>query len=276
MPAMIARLHCGDVHGQPDTAISRAGRGTPGAAMNAPLLAFDSSTETLAVAVQSDAGRFCWNGEGGAAASTLLIPRIRMLMSEAGIDFAQLRAIAFGRGPGAFTGLRTACAVAQGLAFGATLPLVPLDSLLIVAEGARVDAAPGGAADATPLVHVAMDARMGEIYAAAYRWSGDAWQVQRAPALYTLDALNAAWDAAAPRCVAGSALAVFDGRLHSGSARRLPDGFDRAAAVMRLAQQQWRRDGGIDPAAALPLYLRDKVALTVAERQTLRAAGANG
>lgn len=242
--------------------------------MNAPLLAFDSSTEALAVAVQSHAGLFCWNGEGGAAASAELLPRIHALMAQAEVGFAQLQAIAFGSGPGAFTGLRTACAVAQGLAFGATRPVVPLDSLLIVAEGARVEQAAACAPDAAPQVHVAMDARMGEVYAGAYAWSGERWLVRVAPALYTLDALNAAWAAAPPRCVAGSALVAFGERLRSGDAVRLQHGFDRAAAAMRLAQQQWLGDGGIDAAAALPLYLRDKVALTVAERQALRAVDA--
>jgi tRNA threonylcarbamoyladenosine biosynthesis protein TsaB len=258
----------------PHVADCMTGRGTPGRIVNATLLAFDSSTEALAVAVQSHAGLFCWNGEGGVAASTLLIPRIRALMAQAGVGFPQLHAIAFGSGPGAFTGLRTACAVAQGLAFGATLPLVPLDSLLIVAEGVRVEQPAACAPDTAAQVHVAMDARMGEVYAGAYGWSGERWQVLDAPALYTLAALNAAWAAAPPRCVAGSALQAFGERLRSGDAVRLERGFDRAAATMRLAQRQWHGDGGIDAAAALPLYLRDKVALTVAERQALRAADA--
>jgi tRNA threonylcarbamoyladenosine biosynthesis protein TsaB len=235
--------------------------------MNAPLLAFDTSTESMAVAVQSPAGLFTWNGEGGAVASVQLIPQIHRLMEQAGLGFQDLRAIAFGSGPGAFTGLRTACAVAQGLALGAALPVLPVDSLRIVAEDLRV-AHPGAAA---ARVHVAMDARMGEAYAGAYRWSDGRWHVVSAPSLYALDALNAAWAAEAPRCVAGSALQAFGERLRAGPAMRVEMGTDRAAALMRLAQQQWRDEGGVDAAAALPLYLRDKVALTVAERQAIRA-----
>ncbi len=128
--------------------------------MNAPMLAFDTSTEALAVAVQSDLGLFTWDGEGGAAASAHLIPQIRRLMQQAGLDFHQLRAIAFGSGPGAFTGLRTACAVAQGLALGAALPVVALDSLLIVAEAVRGEHLAGARDDRALDVHVAMDARM--------------------------------------------------------------------------------------------------------------------
>lgn len=271
MLSMIARLHFAHAPEAPDAAPPTAGRGTTGVAMNAPLLAFDTSTESMAVAVQSPAGLFTWNGEGGAVASVQLIPQIHRLMEQAGLGFQDLRAIAFGGGPGAFTGLRTACAVAQGLALGAALPVLPVDSLRIVAEDLRV-AHPGAWQGATaPQVHVAMDARMGEAYAGAYRWSGGRWQVVSTPALYALDALNAAWAAEAPRCVAGSALQAFGERLCAGSAMRVATGTDRAAALMRLAQQQWRDDGGVDAAAALPLYLRDKVALTVAERQAMRA-----
>ena len=80
---------------------------------------------------------------------------------------SDLDAIAFGAGPGAFTGLRTACSVAQGLAFGATLPVLAVDSLMVVAEAAR-EAADAGDGSGPFDVHVAMDARMDEIYAAAY------------------------------------------------------------------------------------------------------------
>lgn len=233
-----------------------------GAGMNGCLLAFDTSTEALAVAVQTPRQLAVWNGEGGAAASAQLLPRILGLLQQAGIELTQLQAIAFGAGPGAFTGLRTACAVAQGLGLGASLPLLPLDSLLIVAEGARRQ----DAAD----IDVVMDARMGEVYAGRYRCSGARWQTQRAPALYTLPALHRTWELAPPVCVAGSALQAFGERLRSGAAQRVEADADRAAALMRVAQQAWRDGGGIDAAAALPLYLRDKVALTVAEREASR------
>lgn len=230
------------------------------------MLAFDTSTEVLSVALHCAAGSLVWNGTGGAAASAQLLPQIRLLLRGGGVELAQLQAIGFGSGPGAFTGLRTACAVAQGLAFGAALPVLPLDSLMIVAEGVRVEHP-----DAPAEVDVVMDARMGEVYAGRYIWTGALWQVNAAPALRSLDNLHAAWARQPPRCVAGSALPAIGERLHCGDALRIATDIDRAAALLRLAQQRWVEGGGVDAAAALPLYLRDKVALTVAERDALRS-----
>ena len=229
------------------------------------MLAFDTSTEALSVALHWDAGSLVWNGPGGAAASAQLLPQIRRLLQQAGVELAQMQAIAFGNGPGAITGLRTACAVAQGLALGAALPVLPVDSLLIVAEGVRAEHR-----EAPTDIDVVMDARMGEVYAGRYRWAGGRWLCQVAPALRTLDGLHALWVQQPPLCVAGSAVPAFGERLYSGDAVRVADDIDRAAALLRVAQQLWHEQGGIDAAQALPLYLRDKVAMTVAEREALR------
>ncbi len=179
----------------------------------------------------------------------------------------ELDAIAFGRGPGAFTGLRTACSVAQGLAFGAALPVLPLDSLAIVADDAF---AQHRATD----VWVAMDARMDEVYAAAYRRVDAGWLAVHEPALYSLPALLEAWQRMAPVCVAGTALAAFGSRLPTGPALRVEATPERAAALARLARVAWQRGDAVDAALALPLYLRDKVALTTAERAAVAAAKA--
>jgi len=99
------------------------------------LLAFDTSTETLSIAVGAGAGRpvLETSRPGGAQASAALIPAIQDLLRQAGLALEELDAIAFGRGPGSFTGLRTATAVAQGLGFGAGVPVLPIDTLLAVA-----------------------------------------------------------------------------------------------------------------------------------------------
>jgi tRNA threonylcarbamoyladenosine biosynthesis protein TsaB len=194
------------------------------------------------------------------------LPLAFELLAAAGLGVRELDAVAFGRGPGAFTGLRSACSIAQGLALGIGCPVLPLDSLLLVADDAR--ARHGAAADA---LWVAMDARMDEVYAGAYRFDGQAWQVEREAALWTLPALADARRPAPAKCIAGSALGVFGARLPTGGALCLRDPVDRGAALARLARAAWQRGAAIDAAQALPMYLRDKVALTTAERSALQA-----
>ncbi len=263
------------------------------------LLALDTSTDRLAAALQTPAGRWCVNEAGGALASARLVPLLLQLLAHAGVALAQVQAIAFGQGPGAFTGLRTACAVAQGLAFAGNTPVLAIDSLLIVAEDARAQAAASGLATDGDW-WVAVDARMDEVYAAAYRHNGQGgqgsqigdhgdhdhdhahdhdgatspagWQLQVAPRLWTLPALVDAWAAAPPARVAGNALAVFADRLPAPGASAWPHCVDRAAALLRLAEQAWQRGEGRAADQALPIYLRDKVAQTTAERQALRDA----
>jgi tRNA threonylcarbamoyladenosine biosynthesis protein TsaB len=236
----------------------------------ASVLAFDTSTEWLVAAVQHGGRSATLRAEGGAAASATLLPQLHTLLARAGCTLADIDAIAFGRGPGAFTGLRTACAVAQGLGLGLGRPLVPVDSLLIVAEDARAQA--GGLAGPGGDVGVVMDARMDEAYAALYRWRAGAWQVLQPPALYTLAALAQAWAGKTPMWLAGSALAAFGDRLVLPPARRLLAEQDRPDALLRLAVQAAQAGEGIDPGLALPLYLRDQVALTTAEREARRLA----
>lgn len=236
--------------------------------MNA-LLAFDTATERMSVALAVGAEVSLHEGEGGALASATLLPVILELLARADLKVRDLDAIAFGRGPGAFTGLRTACSVAQGLALGAARPVLPIDTLLAVAEDARTAAGAGA-----PLrVWVAMDARMGEIYAAQYAFANARWQVLDAPMLTTPEALNQRWSEQAPQAVAGSALAAFGERLRTQGAACSPAALPRAAGMIPLARALWGAGGAVDAALALPLYLRDKVAQTSAERDAVRAGG---
>ncbi len=231
------------------------------------LLAFDTSTDLMSLALVSPQGRRALDSAGGALASAQLVPAVLAMLEEAGCRLAEVDAIAFGCGPGAFTGLRTACSVAQGLALGAGKPVVPVDSLLLVAEDARPQQ--GGPFS----LWVAMDARMDEIYAAAYDWSAGAWHTVAEPALYSVEALSSRWQAQPPPVVAGSALAVFGERLGLPAAtRRIPQAGSRAQALGRLAEQLWARGVAVDAALALPVYVRDKVAQTTAERESLRLA----
>lgn len=250
----------------------------PTVAARAPrLLALDTATERMAVAVVD--GERVWGGEeaGAARASQRLLPRVFEGLDRAALRLTDLDAIAFSGGPGAFTGLRTACSVAQGLALGAGLPVLRLDSLALVAEDAW--AQHGAAAQR---LWVAQDARMDEVYAAAYEYQysqtghpaghGGHWRALCAPALWSLAALAQVWREAPPACVAGSALTAFGARLPCTATLRVDTVQDRVAALARLARAAWQRGEAVDAALALPLYLRDRVALTTDERAARQAA----
>jgi tRNA threonylcarbamoyladenosine biosynthesis protein TsaB len=229
----------------------------------ATLIAFDTATERMTIALRHGDRVVVHDGEGGARASATLLPAILALLDEAGIAIADLDAIAFGRGPGAFTGLRTACSVAQGLAFGAGKRVVPIDSLLAVAEDARGEAP-------TLRVWALLDARMGQIYAAKYEHDAGRWTVGVKPFLTDCESLAARWRAEPPAAIAGNAIGVFGARLTTGDAALFADAAPTARALLRLAEQAWVDGAAVDPAFALPLYVRDKVADTEAERAAAR------
>jgi tRNA threonylcarbamoyladenosine biosynthesis protein TsaB len=233
--------------------------------MTPRLLALDTATERVAVALVVGERHWSAEEEGGARASQRILPMAFELLAQAGLAARSLDAVAFGRGPGAFTGLRTACSVAQGLALGVGCPVLPIDSLLLVADDARAQA---GGDD----WWIAVDARMDEAYAGSYRWRDGGWQTARESALWTLPALADAWRTDPPSRIAGNAVATFGERLPAAGALRQDTTRDRGAALARLASQAWARGAAIDAALALPLYLRDKVALTTAERAAARAS----
>ena len=223
------------------------------------LLAFDTSTEALSIALCAGPGAPVLEhaGAGGAQASATLIPAIEDLLRQAGLALASLDAIVFGRGPGSFTGLRTAAAVAQGLGFGSRVPVLPVDTLLAVAEEAHAQA---GADRVVAL----LDARMDEVYFAAYERQGAQWRTVQAPALGRPE------DVAVPPgwTIAGNAHPLHDTRLPDAPrVLALPT----ARALLRLAPALLAQSA-IHPAAeALPLYIRDKVAQTTEERAAERA-----
>ena len=217
------------------------------------LLAFDTSTERMSVALVHSGRLWRHNGPGAAQASAQLIPVIQRLMTEAGLTWTELQAIAFGRGPGSFTGLRTACSVAQGLAFGADLPVLAIDTLLALAEDAR---------ERHGCAHVvaALDARMEQIYQARYEYAAGCWSQRQAPSLVNPEQIVVPADAV----LAGNAWAVYGERLPAGI--RHVEAWPEAAAMLRLAPAMLAAGQAVPAEQALPLYVRDKVAQTTAER----------
>lgn len=235
------------------------------------LLAFDTSTDTLSVAVGDGVSvRATCTRAGGAQASATLIPEIRRLLAEVGWPLHTLDAIVFGRGPGAFTGVRTACSVAQGLALGAGVPVLPLDTLAAVAQ-AGLDAA-RVAGVAPTHVGALLDARMDEIYVAGYRVDGNSLVPEHAPVLSRPEALAHALVVDTGWWLAGNASAVYGPRFPAALAA-LPhhDTVPTAAALLQLAPAALAAGGAVDADLAQPLYVRDKVALTTAERAAAAA-----
>lgn len=223
------------------------------------LLAFDTSTDTLFIAIQRGDQLWQHQAAGGANSSATLIPSIQQGLQALGLKFSDLTAIVFGRGPGSFTGLRTSCAIAQGLAMGADLPLLPIDTLLAVAEEARHQ-------HGVTHVMAVLDARMSEVYHAGYRWAEGSWQATHELGLCAPQALSIPADMA----VAGNAHAAYPDRL-APAAQHLY-ALPTATALLRMAPRLIADGHLVDASYALPLYIRDKVAKTTAEREAERQA----
>lgn len=223
------------------------------------LLAFDTSTRWLSVACLAGGAWVTRDEPAGQAHSERLLPLVDAVLADAGVALADLDAIAFGAGPGSFTGVRIACGVAQGLGLGAGLRLVPVATLEALAQAAA-------RAHGTTGVLACLDARMREVYVAAYRREGEGWVAQSGPAVLHPadvaappgpDAWLGAGDgfAAYPDLAARLGLAACDATL-------APD----ARSIAELALPRVARGETVAPADALPLYVRHRVALTTAER----------
>ena len=266
------------------------------------LLAFDTSTDVMSIAVlrqsggsrdlsdvsdlSESGGQQIWQhtGAGGAQASSTLIPAILQLMQQAQLRFDQLDAVVFGRGPGSFTGLRTACSVAQGLAFGAGVPVLPVDTLLAVAEDARYQwfasessarsarSAPSSFSGPSQPFQVlaVLDARMDEVYAAEYEFNSKQFiQIKEYQLIRPENlVLRPGW------CLAGNAVPVYGDRLTGGVVPDSPippiqtpiHALPTALAMLRLAPALLAAGQAVAADQALPVYIRDKVAKTTSER----------
>ncbi|ABK08796.1 MULTISPECIES: tRNA (adenosine(37)-N6)-threonylcarbamoyltransferase complex dimerization subunit type 1 TsaB [Burkholderia] len=244
------------------------------------LLAIDTSTEYCSVALLRSASAddavstpqtWVRHEPTGAVSSTRVLPAIQELFAESGLTLADCDAIAFGAGPGSFTGLRTATGITQGLAFGAGLPVVPIGTLLACAEHARLRA-PG-----TTRVLAALDARMDEAYWADFEWDDGAgdWRTLH-PA--SLDAPGAIGVPDAPFTLAGNAAAAFGAQLPAAARAAAIDGeaLPHALAVAHAALRAFRAGRAVPADQAAPEYVRDKVAQTTAERIAARAAQTGG
>ncbi len=254
-----------------------------------PLFALETSSERLSLAIMDGGSLIAREIDAGQRHAELAVNAIAELFAEAKLVVADMDVIAFGQGPGSFVGVRIACGLAQGLALGAAKKVLPVQTQMALAEQAfRVSSSPGASAGEGGNVVVAIDARMNEIYLAAYQRDpseSSGWRSLIAPMLVKPQQLPELASAKLNWTGIGSA---FDSPLLCGAlAARYPfvkkiisQALPCASDVAAIALRQWERaknDGEgavkaiVDPKSAAPLYLRNQVAQTIEERSTAAA-----
>ncbi|MEP6483555.1 MAG: tRNA (adenosine(37)-N6)-threonylcarbamoyltransferase complex dimerization subunit type 1 TsaB [Rudaea sp.] len=231
------------------------------------LIAIETSTESCSAALMRDGDIIERSELAPRRHAELILPMIESLLAEAGLSRRQIDAVAVGRGPGAFTGVRLAISVAQGIGLGLDIPVITISSLAALAQDVPADI------DA-PILAV-IDARMGEVYSGAFRRNSDgtvepltAESVGPASMIVipkVANAKNGQW------AIIGSGWSAYQDAV-SARLSALPiwsDGarYPQARAVARLAAPQLALGQGMAADFALPVYLRDKVALTLDEQR---------
>lgn len=227
------------------------------------LLALDTSTEFLSLAIVKGSETFTFDVLAGQTHSQIILPQIQALLETASLQLKDLQGIAFGAGPGSFTGVRIAAGVAQGLGYGSKLPVVGVCTLMALAE----------ASGATKVI-ACLDARMGEVYHAVYEKTtsekiAEQWQAVIEPGLYKPDAVPVVqgngWVGA------GSGWQTYSEQLSAIYAEQLssiqPALLPSATAILQLAQPIFARGEAKPAHDALPIYIRNRVALKTAERE---------
>jgi tRNA threonylcarbamoyladenosine biosynthesis protein TsaB len=221
------------------------------------ILALETSTEFCSVALSLDGKVSGQEILAGRNHSEMILPMVQKFLAEAELALQQLDGIAFGAGPGSFTGLRIACGVAQGLAYATGLPVAAISTLEAVAQ--QTDA---------EKVIVALDARMGELYYAAYQKSASAdWTTINPPALCLPQQAPAVSGNRWHGCGSGFDVYPDLSQLYREHIQQIHYGLHpRAQEVAQLALPKFRDGACVDPAHAMPVYIRNKVALKENER----------
>jgi tRNA threonylcarbamoyladenosine biosynthesis protein TsaB len=220
-------------------------------------VAIETATEWCSVALWRDGEILSLERRAGNRQGEFVLPMLETLFRRANLGMQDLGAIAFGAGPGAFTGLRIACGVAQGLAFAHGLPVIGVSTLEATAEES-------GAVRAL----VALDARMHEVYYSAYEKEAGTWRAVLPESCVAPDAVEVPPGTGWLGC--GSGFAEYaeriEPRLRGVLSRIAPEVRPSAAAVARLAAPRLAAGEGMDAALATPHYIRDKVALKSSEQ----------
>lgn len=219
------------------------------------LLAIESAFEACSVALWQEGACVERVHSEPRGHATVLLPLVEALLAEGAVTLGGLEGIAFSRGPGSFTSLRIGIGVVQGLAFGADLPVWPVSSLRLVAQGA-VAPLTGGASDVNQ-AWVAMDARMGEVYTGCFRLENDRMEAVGPERVCAPEAAvppdREAWTPL------GSGFERFEA-LQDAASGRGRAAWPRAAVLASLAAAEWQPDRALPAEQAQPVYLRDQVA----------------
>jgi tRNA threonylcarbamoyladenosine biosynthesis protein TsaB len=231
------------------------------------ILAIETSSELASAALLQGDMLLVRESSGVQTHSQTLLPMVQSVLAQADISLSQCAAIAFGAGPGAFTGVRTACGVAQGLAFGANLPVVSIVTLLAMAAACRAET---GAHE----VLAVLDARMGEVYWAQYSYA-NGWQTVIKPTLSAVAGVLPQHKEGLVAC--GNGFAAYPGefalqaKIYPWMQQACAEIMPHAEQVARLARSAFAAGRILTPEQAQPIYLRNKVALTTDERLALKA-----
>lgn len=226
------------------------------------LLAIDTSTDFCSVAASRGEALYSRHERAGQRQAETVLGMVNEVLIEARIELAQIQGIAYGAGPGSFTGLRIAAGVTQGLALARGVGVIGVGSLLALSEEAGKDGAGGR-------MIACLDAHMGEVYHAAYRRAGAGWEEVSAPGLYRPEAVPVAPGQDWTGC--GDGFAAYRERLAARLGECVaairPEATPSARAVLKLAIPRFAAGEAKDAATAVPVYLRDKVALKTSERR---------
>jgi len=229
------------------------------------LLAIDTSTDFCSVAASRGEALFARHERAGQRHAERILDMVDQVLVEARLEFAQIQGIAYGAGPGSFTGLRIAAGVTQGLALARGIGVVGIGTLLALAEEAAEEAAQEAAGSR---IVACLDAHKGEVYHAAYRRAGAGWEEVSAPGVYRPEAVPLVPGENWIGCGDGFAAyrELLAARLGECVSAVRPEAAPTARAVLKLAMPRFAAGEAKDAAAAVPVYLRDKVALKTSER----------
>ena len=229
------------------------------------IISIETSSDIASVALLHGGKVHTDSRDGFSTHSMTVLPMLQSLLTAEGLTLKDCDAIAFGCGPGSFTGLRTACGIVQGIAFSSGLPVIPVTTLEAMAESCRCQT---GATEVLPV----LDARMHEVYWGQYHYENGTWQAVTEPQLSAVSDIHPKGDVT----FCGNALTAYaeDFAPVVTGFKQEPGIFPEAASIAILAETRFKAGNTVPVEAVQPLYLRNKVALKTAERMALRGANA--